>query len=73
MKTNSEYMAIIKPHIVELSAKAGAGDKDAVVEHAWAVAIYKFLEKGYLLTDLPWFKGTSVYTGDHQHKLDKVA
>lgn len=71
MKTTKEDMNALKLLIAELSAKADAGDKDAFIEYAWGVAIYQFLKKGHLLTDLSWFKNTSYYTGDQQ--IDKAA
>ena len=64
MKTNKELMASLKKDIDRLAPFAEDGSTGEHVEWAMACALYEFLEQGYLLTDLGWFKGTTYYTGD---------
>ena len=60
---SGKHLKALEVLITSLSKRAMAGDKNASVEKAWAIAIYKFIKSGNQLTDLSWFKYTRFYTG----------
>ena len=68
----ADLIKILKKELVSLQPKAQSGESDAQIEFAIGKALCEFMLAGYKLTDLEWFKGTTLYTGDRL-TLDKAA
>jgi len=64
-----ELMKILQEELKILLHKSQLGDSEAHVEWAIGKALYEFMDSGYELTDLEWFKGTTLYTGDRLTNL----
>ncbi len=63
----TEKCAIIsdlETNLPALKAKGDAGCDSSHVQWAMGYAILRVLKRGYEITDLDWFKGTTYYTGD---------
>ena len=71
---HKKTMASLKDAVDSLAPQAASGDADAQFGWAFGKALYEVVEEtGCHLTDFPFFKGTSYYTGDRFSKGCRVS
>ncbi|MCH9757800.1 MAG: hypothetical protein K0U19_01670 [Proteobacteria bacterium] len=71
-KTNNYLLKALKTELDILLPQVEAGNSVAHVKWAMAIALHKYLSAGHMLTDLDWFKKTTLYTGNKKI-LKKIA